>query len=69
LATTDFGKALLTEARAKADTAMQQYKDQFGKGVLDGGTKFGEFLKSNWWKFGIGIIALLIILGIISAVK
>ncbi len=69
LATTDFGKALLTDARAKADTAMQQYKDQFGKGVLDGGTKFSEFVKGNWWKFGIGIIALLILLGIITAVK
>lgn len=69
LATTDFGKALLTDARAKADTAMQQYKDQFGKGVLDGGTKFSEFVKGNWWKFGIGIIALLILLGIISAVR
>lgn len=69
LATTDFGKALLTEARAKADTAMQQYKDQFGKGVLDGGTKFSEFVKGNWWKFGIGIIILLILLGIISVAK
>lgn len=66
LATTDFGKSLLTEAKSKADAAMQQYKDQFGKGVLDAGTRFGEFLKNNWWKFGIGILALLIILGFVS---
>lgn len=69
LATTDFGNALLTDARTKADTAIQQYKDKFGKGVLDKGTRFGEFLKGNWWKFGIGIIALLILLGIITAAK
>lgn len=69
LATTDFGNALLTDARAKADTAIQQYKDKFGKGVLEGNTKFGNFLKENWWKFGIGIIALLILLGIITAGK
>ncbi len=64
LATTDFGKSLLTEAKSKADAAMQQYKDQFGKGVLDKGTRFSEFIKGNWWKFGIGILVLLIILGI-----
>ncbi len=69
LATTEFGRTLLTDARTKADEAIQKYKDQFGKGVLDGGTRFGEFVKGNWWKFGIGIIALLIMLGIISAVK
>ena len=67
LATTDFGKALLTEARSKADAAMQLYKDQFGKGMLDKSTRFGEFLKGNWWKFGIGILLLLIILGISKA--
>ncbi|EKE15001.1 MAG: hypothetical protein ACD_12C00206G0015 [uncultured bacterium] len=68
LATTDFGKALLTEARAKVDTAMSQYKDQFGKGVFDNSTRFGEFLKSNkWWLIGPAILALLIALGLMAA--
>jgi len=69
LATTDFGKALITEARAKVDAAKQMYKDQLGNGVLDKSTRFGEYFKGNWWKWGIGILALLIILGIVSAVK
>jgi len=68
LATSDFGKTLLTEARAKVDTAMSQYKDQFGKGVFDNSTRFGEFLKSNkWWLIGPAILALLIALGFMAA--
>ncbi len=62
LSTTDFGKSLLTEARSRVDAAMQQYKDQFGKGVLDGGTRIGEFMKKNWWMGGIALLALIIFL-------
>ncbi|KKQ24994.1 MAG: hypothetical protein US38_C0001G0019 [Candidatus Roizmanbacteria bacterium GW2011_GWC1_37_12] len=62
LATTEFGRGLLSEARTKADEAIQKYKDQFGKGVLDKGTKFAEFLKKSWWMWGIGILALIIFL-------
>lgn len=69
IATSDFGKALISEGRAKAEAASQQKKDLIGKGVLDKSTRFGEYLKGNWWKYGIGIIALLILLGIISTVK
>ena len=64
LATTTFGKALISEGEA----ALQKHKDQIGKGLISDG-KVGEFMKGNWWKFGIGIIALLILLGIMSAVR
>lgn len=62
LASSDFGRSLLTEARTKADQMLQVYKDQFGKGVLDKGTRFAEFLKKSWWMWGIGILVLFLIL-------
>lgn len=62
LASSDFGRSLLTEARTKADQMLQVYKDQFGKGVLDKGTRFAEFLKKSWWMWGIGILVLFLII-------
>lgn len=63
LASSDFGRSLLTEARTKADQMLQVYKDQFGKDVLDKGTtRFAEFLKKSWWMWGIGILVIFLIL-------
>lgn len=72
LGNTDWVKSLIDDGLKIAKEKRQQIESLVGKDVLTrldeikGGKTTGEWLRGNWWKFGLGIIVILILLGIIT---
>ncbi len=74
MTTSEWGKTLLDQGRAKANEIIANAKGQLNKNVLgrvdemkqqldQAKNSSADFIKNNWWKIGIAILILLMILG------